>query len=110
MTRFGFVSSAQVYNGSAGLRLPSSAPMHGYFQGKRRAEEELLRSYPEGHVILRPGFIYGPRAVGGLVLLLQLLGGPISFMGTRLGPISSLNWGIPFLGKECPSYGSGRVQ
>ena len=51
--RFGFVSSAQVYEGSVGLALPQSAPMHGYFQGKYRAEKELLAMIPK-HVILRP--------------------------------------------------------
>mmetsp|Transcript_19658 Transcript_19658/g.34552 ORF Transcript_19658/g.34552 Transcript_19658/m.34552 type:complete len:250 (+) Transcript_19658:119-868(+) len=103
VTKFGFVSSAQVYEGSVGLKLPPSAPMHGYFQGKLRAEQELLQSYPEGHVIVRPGFIYGPRPVGGRVLPLQYVGGPISFVGTQMGPISSLIQAIPFVGKECSS-------
>jgi len=103
VSRFGFVSSAQVYEGSVGLKLPPSVPMHGYFQGKYRAEQELLQSYPEGHVILRPGFIYGPRSVGGHVLPLQFVGGPVSFVGTKLGPISSLIQSIPFVGKECSS-------
>ena len=102
--KFGFVSSAQVYEGSVGLKLPELAPMHGYFQGKYRAEQELLNSYPEGHVILRPGFIYGPRSVGLLgVMPLQFIGVPISFLGTRLGPVSGLIQSIPFLGKECSS-------
>ncbi|KAL7528190.1 hypothetical protein ACHAWF_002469 [Thalassiosira exigua] len=100
---FGFVSSAQVYEGSAGLRLPASAPMHGYFQGKYEAEQELLRSFPQGHVILRPGFVFGPRSVGGHTLPLQLVGRPISFVGTQMGPISSLIQSIPFVGKECSS-------
>ena len=101
--QFGFVSSAQIYKGSAGLAIPKSVPMHGYFQGKYRAEQELLQSYPEGHVIVRPGFIYGPRNVGGVTLPLHLVGGPISFMGTQLGPISSLIQAVPFYGKECCS-------
>lgn len=103
VSNFGFVSSAQVYEGSMGLKLPASAPMHGYFQGKKRAEEELLRSYPEGHVILRPGFIYGPRNVGGHTLPLHLVGGPMNFVGTQMGPISSLLQSLPFAGKELSS-------
>ncbi|KAL7539028.1 hypothetical protein ACHAXR_008977 [Thalassiosira sp. AJA248-18] len=103
VSKFGFVSSAQVYEGSVGLKLPPSAPMHGYFQGKLRAEKELLQYYPEGHVIVRPGFIYGPRSAGGHTLPLQLVGGPISFVGTQLGPISSLIQSIPFVGTECSS-------
>jgi len=105
VSQFGFVSSAQVYEGSVGLKLPASMPMHGYFQGKLRAEKELLGSYPEGHVIVRPGFIYGLRDVmgGGRMVPLQFVGGPISFMGTRMGPISSLIQAIPFVGTECSS-------
>ena len=30
-----------------------SSPMYSYFRGNRRAEEELLLSYPQGHEILR---------------------------------------------------------
>lgn len=100
--RFGFVSSAQVYEGSVGLALPPSAPMHGYFQGKYRAEKELLATIPK-HVILRPGFIFGPRQVGTSTIPLQLIGGPLSAVGTQLGPVSSLLQSIPFAGKELAS-------
>lgn len=103
VSKFGFVSSAQAYKGSAGMKLPPKAPMHGYYHGKHRAEKELMRLYPGGHVILRPGFIYGPRAVGGRVLPLQYVGGPINVVGTQLGPISNLIQCIPFVGKECSS-------
>ena len=102
--KFGFVSSAQVYEGSVGLNLPKSMPMHGYFQGKYKAENELLESYPDSHVILRPGFIYGPRIVGPLGSIpLQMIGAPASFVGTQMGPLSSLIQSIPFVGKECSS-------
>ncbi|KAL7520150.1 hypothetical protein ACHAWX_004894 [Stephanocyclus meneghinianus] len=101
---FGFVSSAQVYEGSMGLKLPKSMPMHGYFQGKYRAEQELLNAYPNGHVILRPGFIYGPRNLGPFgVVPLQTIGTPITFVGTQMGPLSGLIQSIPFVGKECSS-------
>ena len=72
--------------------------MHGYYQGKYRAEKELLQSFPKSSVILRPGFIYG-----GHVLPLQLVGGPLSFVGTSLGPISSLIQSVPFAGVELSS-------
>ena len=101
--KFGFVSSAQVYEGSAGLKLPQSMPMHGYFQGKYNAEQELLRSFPDGHVILRPGFIYGRRKVGAVELPLQLLGAPINFVANHLGPLSTVIQSIPFVGKEVSS-------
>ncbi|KAL7448047.1 hypothetical protein ACHAWC_000308 [Mediolabrus comicus] len=101
--RFGFVSSAQVYEGSAGLNLPQSMPMHGYFQGKYNAEKELLQNFPDGHVILRPGFIYGKRKVGAVELPLQLVGAPINFVGNNLGPLSSAIQSIPFIGKEVSS-------
>jgi len=101
--RFGFVSSAQVYEGSAGLNLPQSMPMHGYFQGKCNAEKELLKYFPDGYVILRPGFIYGKRKVGAVELPLQLVGAPINFVGNHLGPLSSAIQAIPFIGKEVSS-------
>eukprot|EP00986_Skeletonema_menzelii_P015849 scaffold12827_cov140-Skeletonema_menzelii.AAC.5 len=101
--KFGFVSSAQVYEGSAGLKLPPSMPMHGYFQGKYNAEQRLLESYPDGHVIVRPGFIYGTRKLGSVQLPLHLVGAPINFVGNHLGPISSLIQSVPFVGKELSS-------
>ena len=101
--KFGFVSSAQVYEGSAGLKIPPSMPMHGYFQGKYNAEQKLLESYPDGLVILRPGFIYGKRNLGSVELPLQLIGAPINFVGNHLGPLSSLIQSIPFVGKEVSS-------
>ena len=103
ITAFGFVSSAQVYDGSLALCLPPAAPMYGYFQGKRRAEEELLKSFPNNHVILRPGFVYGARNVGGRTIPLQYVGGPIDYVGRNLGPISSLLQMAPFVGKELSS-------
>ncbi len=103
VSTFGFVSSARVYDGSVALRLPPRAPMHGYFAGKRRAEEDLMRSYPTGHVILRPGFIYGPRMVRGRMVPLQLIGGPIDFVGTRLGPLSRFLGALPLVGEEISS-------
>jgi len=103
VSQFGFVSTASVYERTEGKRFPRHIPIYGYYEGKYSAEKELLESYPEGHVILRPGFIYGPRNVGGHTLPLHLVGGPISFVGTQLGPISSLIQCIPFVGKECSS-------
>lgn len=104
VSKFGFVSSAQVYEGSVGLSIPKSMPMHGYFQGKYRAEKELTDVFPDGHVILRPGFIYGPRNMGPLgVVPLQMIGTPVSFVGTQMGPLSRLIQSIPFVGKECSS-------
>jgi nucleoside-diphosphate-sugar epimerase len=103
VSTFGFISSAQVYDGSVALCLPPSAPMYGYFQGKRRAEEELLKCFPNNHVILRPGFVYGARDVGGRTIPLQYVGGPIDYVGRKLGPISSVLQMVPFVGKELSS-------
>ena len=105
VSAFGFVSSARVYDGSLALRLPECVPMSGYFGGKHRAEEELIRSFPAGHVILRPGFVYGPRTVGGgrITVPLQWIGGPISYVGTRLGPVSSFLGSLPLVGEEISS-------
>ena len=100
---FAFVSSARVHEGSMALRLPRHAPMYGYFDGKRRAEEELISSFPEGHVILRPGFIYGRRNVGGRTMQLQYIGEPLSYVGNNLGRVSTLLRSLPFVGEEISS-------
>ena len=103
VSAFGFVSSARVYDGSPALRLPEYAPMSGYFGGKRRAEQELIRSFPGGHVILRPGFVYGPRMVGGWTVPLHWIGMPINCAGTRLGPVSAFLGALPLVGEEISS-------
>jgi uncharacterized protein YbjT (DUF2867 family) len=100
---FAFVSSARVYEGSMALRLPRRAPMYGYFDGKRRAEEELISSFPHGHVILRPGFIYGRRNVGGRTVPLQCIGKPMDYFGRNLGYASTLLQSLPFVGEEISS-------
>jgi hypothetical protein len=37
------------------------------------------------------------------VVPLQLIGAPASYVGTQLGPLSSLIQSLPFVGKECSS-------
>jgi len=99
-TSFGFVSSAQVGR----LDLSPSTPMYGYFNGKARAEGAIKSAFPNSHAILRPGFIYGPRMVGSVgPVPLQLVGAPVNFVGTQMGPISSIIQSIPFVGTECSS-------
>lgn len=100
VSRFGFISSAQV-----GKFNPSpSFPMYGYFHGKLRAEDAIRKAFPDSHLILRPGFIYGPRMVGSHgPVPLQMAGAPISFIGTQMGPLSSVIQSIPFVGTECSS-------
>lgn len=101
VSKFGFVSSAQV--GST-TKLSPSFPMYGYFKGKEKAEEAIKQGYPDAHVILRPGFIYGPRMVGSAgPVPLQLVGGPLNFISTQLGPVSSLIQSLPFVGTEAKS-------
>jgi hypothetical protein len=53
--------------------------LKGYFNGKRRAEEAVLASYPNGGgVVLRPSFVYGVREVAPKVEIpLNLLGAPM---------------------------------
>lgn len=52
------------------------AVLSGYFEGKKSAERALARLFPSTGVALRPGFVYGSRAVGdtGLSLPLGLIG------------------------------------
>ncbi|KAK3264491.1 hypothetical protein CYMTET_26773 [Cymbomonas tetramitiformis] len=52
----------------------------GYFDGKQRAEESVFSMYPEGGVVLKPGFIYGDRVVpelNNVTLPLGLAGEPL---------------------------------
>eukprot|EP00271_Cylindrocystis_brebissonii_P000666 TRINITY_DN10830_c0_g1_i2.p1 TRINITY_DN10830_c0_g1~~TRINITY_DN10830_c0_g1_i2.p1 ORF type:complete len:365 (+),score=54.85 TRINITY_DN10830_c0_g1_i2:90-1184(+) len=59
--------------------LPEFALSIGYFKGKRRAEEAVLAAFPKSGVVLRPGFIYGRRRVGGTAfdVPLDLVGRPL---------------------------------
>jgi nucleoside-diphosphate-sugar epimerase len=101
VSKFGFVSSAQVGR-TTNSRFSTKMPLYGYFRGKEKAEDAIRRAFPDSHLILRPGFIYGPRMAGSIgPLPLQLIGEPINFVSTRLGPISSLIQAIPFVGTEC---------
>lgn len=43
--------------------------LSGYINGKKQAEEEVFRSFPEGGVVLRPWVIYGDRAISAHVSL-----------------------------------------
>uniref|UniRef100_A0A7S2USW7 NAD(P)-binding domain-containing protein n=1 Tax=Fibrocapsa japonica TaxID=94617 RepID=A0A7S2USW7_9STRA len=53
----------------------------GYFKGKRRAEDQVLESFPQTGVVLRPSFVYGSRAVGkGISIPLWLVGKPMDMI------------------------------
>ncbi|KAG6432600.1 hypothetical protein SASPL_104181 [Salvia splendens] len=57
--------------------LPSFLLSNGYFNGKRKAESEVLSKYPASGIVFRPGFIYGKRKVDGLEIPLDLIGEPV---------------------------------
>jgi len=58
-----------------------------YFGPKRRAEERVLREFPEGGVIVRPSLIYGSRLLpSGYTLPLDVVGRPLEFLST-LSPL-----------------------
>lgn len=65
VTRFVYISAVD-------YGLPSFV-LAGYVKGKKAAEEALLRKFPYGGIILRPGFIYGSRQVGSVKILEFLL-------------------------------------
>lgn len=72
--RFVFVA-VHDYNIPAGLKTQI-----GYFDGKQRAEESVFSTYPEGGVVLKPGFIYGDRVVpelNNITVPLGLAGEPL---------------------------------
>jgi len=58
--------------------------LKGYFEGKRKAEQQLLMSYPETGVVLRPGFIYGTRQ------LTSSFGLPLGLIGYPMKTVLSL--------------------
>ncbi|KAL8216492.1 hypothetical protein R6Q57_023329 [Mikania cordata] len=68
--------------------------LQGYYDGKRAAETELFVRYPYGHVILRPGFIYGNRRVGNMELPLGVIGSPLEMVLQHAKPLSQ----VPLVG------------
>ncbi|KAJ8566678.1 hypothetical protein ON010_g6444 [Phytophthora cinnamomi] len=94
--RFVFVSNSRV-----GSYYPSWLPMHGYYNGKERAEAAVQARFPETGVALRPGFIYGwRRTKKGQGIPLQLIGAPISMLARDLGAVSTGIGYMPFFGEE----------
>ncbi|GAB4816260.1 hypothetical protein N2152v2_003306 [Parachlorella kessleri] len=70
--------------------------LRGYFQGKRDAEQHLAQTFPDSGVALRPGFIYGSRAVGAASIPLGAIGAPLE-MALKALPTRSLA-NIPIAG------------
>ena len=69
----------------------------GYFSGKKRAEEAVLREFPEQGVVVRPGFIYGDKRVGDVVLPLGNVGKPLE------GVLKNLPEGLTDVLKKLPA-------
>ncbi|KAK9065663.1 hypothetical protein SSX86_015064 [Deinandra increscens subsp. villosa] len=113
----GFGSNAQMYkiNGTANINAVRAASekgikrfvyisaadfgvinylIQGYYDGKRATETELLTKFPYGHVILRPGFIYGTRRVGSMKLPLGVIGSPLEMVMQYAKPLTQ----IPVIG------------
>ena len=70
--------------------------LRGYFQGKRDAENELSKLYPDSGVALRPGVIYGTRHAGNVSIPLGLVGAPLAAVMNML-PSKSLS-AMPIVG------------
>ncbi|KAJ9537181.1 hypothetical protein OSB04_029914 [Centaurea solstitialis] len=64
--------------------------LQGYYDGKRATETELLTRFPYGHVILRPGFIYGTRRVGSMKLPLGVIGSPLEMVMQYAKPLNQV--------------------
>ncbi|KAI3692250.1 hypothetical protein L6452_32063 [Arctium lappa] len=64
--------------------------LQGYYDGKRATETELLTRFPYGHVILRPGFIYGTRRVGSMKLPLGVIGSPLEMIMQYAKPLNQV--------------------
>nr|XP_017228533.1 PREDICTED: uncharacterized protein At1g32220, chloroplastic-like [Daucus carota subsp. sativus] len=61
---------------------------------QRAAETELLTKFPYGGVILRPGFMYGTRRVGGMKLPLGVIGSPLEMVLQYAKPLNQ----VPLVG------------
>jgi len=59
--------------------------LNGYFNGKRRAEEYILSTFPNSSTILRPSFVYGTRSAAGGKLKI-----PLGFIGRPMEALFSL--------------------
>ncbi|XP_076932639.1 uncharacterized protein At1g32220, chloroplastic-like [Bidens hawaiensis] len=68
--------------------------IQGYYDGKRATETELLTKFPYGHVILRPGFIYGTRRVGSMKVPLGVIGSPLEMVMQYAKPLTQ----VPIVG------------
>ncbi|XP_031276441.1 uncharacterized protein At1g32220, chloroplastic [Pistacia vera] len=64
--------------------------LHGYYEGKKSAETELLTKFPYGGVILKPGFIYGTRTVGSMKVPLGVVGSPLETVLQHAKPLNQL--------------------
>ncbi|XP_007033414.2 PREDICTED: uncharacterized protein At1g32220, chloroplastic isoform X2 [Theobroma cacao] len=54
--------------------------LRGYYEGKRVTEAELTDKFPNGGIILRPGFIHGTRQVGNMKFPLSAIGAPLQMV------------------------------
>lgn len=79
---------------------PAEALIGGYIRGKAAAEEALRAHYPGTGVALRPGVIYGDRAVStNITLQLGLVFKPLEMLLQRLGPETAARMAaVPLVG------------
>ncbi|KAG2436772.1 hypothetical protein HXX76_006296 [Chlamydomonas incerta] len=72
----------------------------GYIRGKAAAEEALRTHYPATGVALRPGVIYGDRAIStNITLHLGLLFKPVEMLLQKLGPETAARMAaVPLVG------------
>ena len=86
-----------VYLSTSENNLPE-AFLKGYFNGKKRAEETVLKVYGKNGYILRPSFVYGSRklTINGKIISLPLeyVGRPLEML-FRLPPFPTLKDSLP---------------
>jgi nucleoside-diphosphate-sugar epimerase len=71
---------------------PANQLLSGYYYGKRNAEKAMTENLGPRAAVLRPGFIYGPRALQhGMTLPLQLIGRPLELLLTPVHAILPLS-------------------
>ncbi|XP_042448734.1 uncharacterized protein At1g32220, chloroplastic-like [Zingiber officinale] len=68
--------------------------IRGYHEGQKATEAELTKRFPDGAVILRPGYIYGTRPIGPLKIRFGLMWKPFELAYQNARPLRK----IPLIG------------
>mmetsp|Transcript_28096 Transcript_28096/g.47497 ORF Transcript_28096/g.47497 Transcript_28096/m.47497 type:complete len:260 (+) Transcript_28096:79-858(+) len=85
-----------VFISADGDHVPSFI-LPGYFNGKRLADQAVSKYFRGAGVILKPGFVHGPRKIGSITLPLHWVGRPLEWLlcSTGLSTLNALSSALP---------------